>query len=126
MALLLGTSLAADAFVLAFRIPNLLRRLVAEGAMTGAFVPVFTQYRAQRPAPEAWDFANRMFWTLAAVLAGVTLLGVVFAPALVRLFTIASPAPEQCAISMSYIGASPIIAVTPRSRRITSPTSPSA
>ncbi|MGH9778843.1 MAG: lipid II flippase MurJ, partial [Candidatus Acidiferrales bacterium] len=49
IALLLGTSLAADAFVIAFRIPNLLRRLMAEGAMTAAFIPVFTSHRAQRP-----------------------------------------------------------------------------
>ncbi|MFZ0036739.1 MAG: lipid II flippase MurJ, partial [Candidatus Acidiferrales bacterium] len=42
--LLLGTSVAADSFILAFRIPNLLRRLVGEGSMTAAFVPVFTAY----------------------------------------------------------------------------------
>ena len=42
--LLLGTSLAADSFVLAYRIPNLLRRLVGEGSMTASFIPVFTTY----------------------------------------------------------------------------------
>ena len=45
IAILLGTTLAADAFVIAFRIPNLLRRLMAEGAITGAFIPVFTSWR---------------------------------------------------------------------------------
>lgn len=94
VAMLLGTSLVADAFVIAFRLPNLLRRLMAEGAMTGAFIPVFTSYRAERPQAEAWDFARRMFWTLATVLAGVTLLGIVFAPELVRLFTLFSPSRE--------------------------------
>ena len=90
IAVLLGTSFAADAFVIAFRIPNLLRRLMAEGAMTGAFIPVFTSYRVEHTEAESWDFARRMFWTLATVLAGVTLLGVLFAPELVRLFTLFS------------------------------------
>ena len=95
IAMLLGTSLAADAFVIAFRLPNLLRRLMAEGAMTGAFIPVFTSYRAERPEAESWDFARRMFWTLGTILAGITLLGIIFAPELVRLFTLFSPNPEQ-------------------------------
>ena len=97
VALLLGTSLAADAFVLAFRIPNLLRRLMAEGAMTAAFIPVFTSQRAQRTEAESWDFARRMFWTLATVLAAVTLVGIIFAPQLVALFTLAHPDPSQWA-----------------------------
>lgn len=99
LAILLGTSLAADAFVIAFRIPNLLRRLTAEGAMTGAFVPVFAQYRSEKP-DKGWEFANRMFWTLASILAGVTLLGIVFAPALVRVFTLLSPSPEQWSLAV--------------------------
>ncbi|MBI4462578.1 MAG: murein biosynthesis integral membrane protein MurJ, partial [Acidobacteria bacterium] len=99
LAILLGTSLAADAFVIAFRIPNLLRRLTAEGAMTGAFVPVFSHYRAERTG-EAWEFAERMFWTLASVLAGVTLLGIVFAPAIVRVFTLLSPTPGEWSLAV--------------------------
>ncbi|MFQ5662280.1 MAG: murein biosynthesis integral membrane protein MurJ [Terriglobia bacterium] len=100
IAILLGTSLAADAFVIAFRLPNLLRRLMAEGAMTGAFIPVFTSYRLERPEAESWDFARRMFWALATVLTGVTLLGIIFAPALVRLFTLFSPQPEQWSLAV--------------------------
>ncbi|MBI4461667.1 MAG: murein biosynthesis integral membrane protein MurJ, partial [Acidobacteria bacterium] len=99
LAILLGTSLAADAFVIAFRIPNLLRRLTAEGAMTGAFVPVFSPYRAERTG-EAWEFAERMFWTLASVLAGVTLLGIGFAPAIVRVFTLLSPTPGEWSLAV--------------------------
>jgi putative peptidoglycan lipid II flippase len=95
VAVLLGTTLSADAFVIAFRIPNLLRRMFFEGAMTGAFVPVFTSYRVGRSEAESWEFARRMFWTLASLLAGVTLLGVILAPAVVRAFTLASPTPEQ-------------------------------
>jgi putative peptidoglycan lipid II flippase len=100
VAVLLGTSLAADAFVIAFRLPNLLRRLMAEGAMTSAFIPVFTAHRHERPDAEAWDFARRMFWSLATVLAGVTLLGIVFAPELVRFFTLASPEPGKWGLAV--------------------------
>ncbi|MFQ5695384.1 MAG: murein biosynthesis integral membrane protein MurJ [Terriglobia bacterium] len=100
IAVLLGTSLAADAFVIAFRIPNLLRRMLTEGAMTGAFIPVFTGYRERGSQAEAWEFARRAFWTLALVMAGLTLLGLVFAPQLVRAFTLASPAPEQWSLAV--------------------------
>ena len=46
--LLLGTSLAADSFVLAYRIPNLFRRLVGEGSMTASFIPVFTTWMREK------------------------------------------------------------------------------
>lgn len=100
IAILLGTSLAADAFVIAFRLPNLLRRLMADGAMTSAFIPVFTSYRVERPESDAWEFARRMFWALAVVLFGFTLLGVFFAPELVRFFTLASDDPEKWSVAV--------------------------
>ena len=62
--LLLGTSVAADSFILAFRIPNLLRRLIGEGAVSAAFIPVFTGYVAKKSKREIWEFADRAFWTL--------------------------------------------------------------
>ena len=72
--LLLGTSPTADAFVLAYRIPSLLRRLVGEGSMTASFIPVFTNYLANKPREEVWEFANRLFWqvVLHFVLSGTT------------------------------------------------------
>ena len=85
--LLLGTSFAADAYVLAYRIPNLFRRLVAEGSMTASFIPVFTSYMREKPKEEVWDFANRLFWTLSLVVAVITILGMVFSPAVVQLFS---------------------------------------
>ena len=85
--LLLGTSLAADAYVLAYRIPNLFRRLVAEGSMTASFIPVFTSYMREKSKEEVWDFANRLFWTLSLVVAVITILGMVFSPAVVQLFS---------------------------------------
>jgi putative peptidoglycan lipid II flippase len=84
---LLGTSISADSFVLAYRIPNLLRRLVGEGSMTASFIPVFTSYLADKPREEVWEFANRLFWTLAIIVAVITVLGIVFSPTVVNLFT---------------------------------------
>jgi putative peptidoglycan lipid II flippase len=85
--LLLGTSLAADSFVLAYRIPNLFRRLVGEGSMTASVIPVFTTWMREKPQKEVWDFANRLFWTLALVVAIITALGMVFSPYVIHLFT---------------------------------------
>src|SRR2546423_13429328 len=87
IALLLGTTPAADAYVLAYRIPNLFRRLVAEGSMTASFIPVFTGYMREKTKEEVWDFANRLFWTLSLVVAVITILGMVFSPAVVQLFS---------------------------------------
>jgi putative peptidoglycan lipid II flippase len=87
---LLGTSLSANSFVLAYRIPNLFRRLVAEGSMTASFIPVFTQYMREKPREEVWKFANQLFWTLALIVALITVLGMVFSPAVIHAFTASS------------------------------------
>jgi putative peptidoglycan lipid II flippase len=93
--LLLGTTLSADAYVLAYRIPNLFRRLVAEGSMTASFIPVFSGYMQEKSKEEVWDFANRLFWTLALVAAVISILGMVFSPAVVQLFSGANVARDQ-------------------------------
>src|SRR5206468_4327336 len=93
--LLLGTTLSADAYVLAYRIPNLFRRLVAEGSMTASFIPVFSGYMQEKSREEVWDFANRLFWTLALVAAVISILGMVFSPAVVQVFTGANVARDQ-------------------------------
>jgi putative peptidoglycan lipid II flippase len=87
LTLLLGTSPLADAFVLAYRIPSLLRRLVGEGSMTAAFIPVFSGYLVNNPRRQVWEFANRLFWTLATVLALLSVLGVLSSAQVVHLFT---------------------------------------
>ena len=87
LTLLLGTSGIADAFVLAYRIPNVLRRLVGEGSMTASFIPVFTDYMRNRTREETWAFANRLFWTFCVVLSALTVLGVIFSPLFVRFFS---------------------------------------
>lgn len=93
--LLLGTTPTADAFVVAYRIPSLLRRLVGEGSMTASFIPVFTNYLANEPRAEVWQFASRLFWTLAAALAAITMLGMVFSARMIRLFTFFSSGQPQ-------------------------------
>ena len=95
IALLLGTSILSDSFFLAFRIPNLLRRLVAEGSLSASFVPVFSSYQVEQSREEIWDFANRLFWTLAVILAVITVLGMIFAPAIIHLFTFMGNKPNE-------------------------------
>ena len=81
-----GSSAAADAFFVAFKIPNFLRRLFAEGAFAQAFVPVLSEYRTQRKFPEVRELVSRVSGTLAATLFMVTVLGVLAAPILIRVF----------------------------------------
>ncbi len=85
LARLFGAGAAADAFFVAYRIPNLLRELFAEGSMSAAFIPVFSEYLATRGKRDAWELASAAFTTLLTVLTGVCLLGVLAAPWIVRL-----------------------------------------
>ncbi len=80
----MGTGGSADAFTIAFTIPNLFRRLTGEGAMTAAFVPTFTEIRAKEDRAALWRFGNIFFWDLVVVMAVLTIAGMVFAPGLVR------------------------------------------
>src|SRR5438094_3231207 len=84
MASLFGAGFATDAFNVAFRIPNLLRDLFAEGAMSSAFVPTFTAVRETGGDDEAWELGRQLMLTLAAVLAIVCIVGWIAAPWLVR------------------------------------------
>ncbi|MEE8482154.1 MAG: murein biosynthesis integral membrane protein MurJ [Acidiferrobacterales bacterium] len=79
----MGATVAADAFYIAFRIPNFFRRIFAEGAFSQAFVPVFMEYRDQRGHEATREFAGHMAGAFAAILFGVTLIGVVAAPLLI-------------------------------------------
>lgn len=83
---LFGAGTGADAFFVAYRIPNLLRRLVAEGAATAAFIPVFTGYLNSGPRAEADRVARVLFTMMALVLAAITVLGIVFAGPITALF----------------------------------------
>ena len=81
-----GANADSDAFFVAFKIPNFLRRLFAEGAFATAFVPVLTEYRAQRSYRELKDFVDHVAGSLGLVTLAVSLVGVVAAPLVVSLF----------------------------------------
>ena len=73
---LFGTSGFWDAFVVAFTIPNMFRMLLGEGALSGAFVPVFTQYMQDKGEDKAWVFANRVLSFLSVFLIGLITVGI--------------------------------------------------
>ncbi len=81
-----GAGLGADAFFVAFRIPNFLRRLFAEGAFSQAFVPILSEYRTQRSPEQVRELVSNVSGTLGAVLMVVTALGVVAAPVIIMVF----------------------------------------
>ena len=101
---LFGASAQMDAFQVAWRIPNLLRRLFAEGAFSQAFVPVFAEYKNSRGAEETRLLADHTASLLALVLFIVTVIGVLAAPVLV--YAMASGfdnAPEKFALTTQLL-----------------------
>lgn len=86
VALFLGTSHHADAFYIAYRIPNLLRRLTGEGAVSAAFIPVFTSYVREHSREDAVRLVHRSFYGLGTFLAATTLLGIIFSEPLIKFF----------------------------------------
>jgi len=85
MARLFGAGFVYDAFLLGFRIPNLTRDLFAEGALSSAFVPIFTQTLAQKGRKEAAVLSNLVATALILIVGAFCVLGVIFSPALVDL-----------------------------------------
>ncbi|WP_263140392.1 murein biosynthesis integral membrane protein MurJ [Pseudomonas sp. RIT-PI-AD] len=80
VARMFGAGMATDAFFVAFKLPNLLRRIFAEGAFSQAFVPILAEYKSQRGEEATRTFVAYVTGLLTLVLALVTLLGVVTAP----------------------------------------------
>ncbi len=85
IARLLGTASSADAFFVAFRIPNLFRDLVGEGATNSALVPVFGEYETKKDKVELWNFVSVFLILSLMALSVIVLLGIIFAPFIVRL-----------------------------------------
>ncbi|HRX90402.1 MAG TPA: lipid II flippase MurJ, partial [Steroidobacteraceae bacterium] len=81
-----GAGALMDAFLVAFKIPNFLRRLFAEGSFSQAFVPVVSEYRIRRTQDEVRELVEGTAGTLGVLLFVVTLLGVIAAPAIILLF----------------------------------------
>ena len=83
-AYLFGAGFTTDAFIAAFRIPNLLRDLFAEGALSSAFIPTFTKYLTDNEKEEAWRVASLVINLLMVVLSVVIISGMIFAPYVVK------------------------------------------
>jgi putative peptidoglycan lipid II flippase len=92
LARLFGVYTYAQAFAVAFKIPNLFRDFIGEGAANAAFVPVFSEYRLKHTKEEFWELANVVLNLLLVAAAAITLLGMLFSPLIVRLI-----APGFCA-----------------------------
>ncbi len=106
MARLFGAGLIQDAFNLGFRIPNLTRDLFAEGALSSAFVPTFTDYLSTRTHEEAARLANLVATALIIVVGAICALGMIFAPQLVSMLApgyAAVPGKFELAVSMTRI-----------------------
>ncbi|MGB5438144.1 MAG: murein biosynthesis integral membrane protein MurJ [Gammaproteobacteria bacterium] len=81
-----GADAHMDAFFVAFKIPNFLRRLFAEGAFSQAFIPVLSEYKAQQTRESIEQLVNRVAGTLLGILSLITVVGVLASPLLVILF----------------------------------------
>jgi putative peptidoglycan lipid II flippase len=97
---LFGAGKYLDAFLMAFRLPNLLRDLFAEGALSTAFITTFSKKIAIEGDQSAWRLANKVATLTAVFMSAVTLLGIVFAPQLVDLLTWGSWSPDKTALTI--------------------------
>jgi putative peptidoglycan lipid II flippase len=104
IARMFGAGIATDAFFVAFRIPNLLRRLFAEGAFSQAFVPVLSEYRTRRGDAETKVLVNRTATLLALALLAVSVLGVLGAPIVIYVSAPGFAAtPEKFALTVAML-----------------------
>ncbi|TET95538.1 MAG: murein biosynthesis integral membrane protein MurJ [Desulfobacteraceae bacterium] len=79
-----GSGMSADAFFVAFRIPNLLRRLFAEGSFSVSFIPVFTEYLQNKSKKEAFLLARVVLTFFVLIVTVITILGIILSPLIVR------------------------------------------
>src|SRR5213080_3048081 len=97
---LFGAGRNLDAFLMAFRLPNLLRDLFAEGALSTAFITTFSKKIAVDGDQSAWRLANKVATLTAVFMSAITLLGIVFAPQLVDLLTWGSWSADKTALTI--------------------------
>ena len=99
-----GAGFLTDAYVVAFRIPNVLRDLFAEGALSVAFVKVFTDVQVNKGEKEAWRLASMIFNLLAVVLSAICIVGIIFSRQFVNLIADGfSPEKAALAITLTQI-----------------------
>src|SRR5437667_1181555 len=97
---LFGAGRNLDAFLMAFRLPNLLRDLFAEGALSTAFITTFSKKITVDGDESAWRLANKVATLTAVFMSAVTLLGIVFAPQLVELLTWGNWSPDKTELTI--------------------------
>ncbi|MEJ2107351.1 MAG: murein biosynthesis integral membrane protein MurJ [Acidiferrobacteraceae bacterium] len=99
-----STNVSADAFYMAFRIPNFFRRIFGEGAFSQAFVPVYTEYHSQRSEQELRQFTAQMLGVFGGLLLLITIAGVLGAPWLVRVIAYGYTSdPEKFALTVTIL-----------------------
>jgi len=106
LAKLLGTGFRADAFFVAFKIPNLFRDMVGEGATNAAVVPVISEYQANKDKEDFWNFISVVLALACIVLSAITLIGILAAPIIVRMIVpgfMADPQKLNLAIHLTKI-----------------------
>ena len=79
-----GAGLSSDAFFVAFRIPNLMRRLFAEGSLSVSFIPVFTEYLSNQGKDDAFELARSAIRLLSILLVATTIAGIFLSPVIIR------------------------------------------
>jgi len=101
-ALFFGAGPVSDAFIAAFRIPNLLRRLFGEGSLTIAFIPVFTEYLTNDGKPEAFRLAGAAARLLSVILVVTAILGILLSPLIMKVVAFGfTGSPETFSLSVT-------------------------
>ena len=95
-----GTTGAASAFTLAFQVPNLIRSLFADAALSAAFVPVFTELLEHKKRREAFNLAGALFGLILAVLGVITVIFMLLAGVIIPLFTSPDYTPQLDALAV--------------------------
>jgi len=106
MAYFFGAGMATDAFITAFRIPNLLRDMFAEGALSSAFIPVFKEKMVNQSDEEAFSLARTVVTAILVVVGGIVLLGIIATPAIIFLSAkgfAADPAKFELTVSLTRL-----------------------
>ncbi|MGD9054745.1 MAG: murein biosynthesis integral membrane protein MurJ, partial [Desulfobacterales bacterium] len=97
-----GAGQYSDAFIAAFRIPNLLRKLLGEGSISNAFVPVLTDYLAIDGRKEAFRLARSALWVLSIILVVISLIGILLSPLIVKIIAPGFfDAPDKLALTIT-------------------------
>src|SRR6059036_3987956 len=105
-ATILGAANSSDAFVIAYRIPNMLRRLVAEAALTSAFVPTFARYVRKGDRDAMLRYAAAVLYAMTVRVAVITVLGIVLSPVSVKPLPwglVLSPGKVELNVSLSRL-----------------------